>query len=170
MEKILDAIYKRKSTRSFSDKSIREDVVDKIVKAGASAPSAYNRQPWEFFVVLNKKVLKEISSFDPFASMAKDASFAILVCANTDLENEEGFWVQDCAAAVQNMLIAATALGLGSVWTTVYPFAEMIEKFRKYFELSPETIPFALIPFGYPTECNFEETKMLRENNIKLLK
>lgn len=162
----LEAILSRCTVRNYSDKSVSSELIDKIVQAGTSAPSAYNRQPWAFFVVKNKKILEEISQFDPYASMARKASFGILVCADLTLEDTEGFWVQDCSAAIQNMSIAATSLGLGSAWTTIYPFKEMILSFKRLFDLPEHLIPVAFIPVGYPAQGGGVSGKVVKGGRV----
>lgn len=145
----LKAISSRRSIRSFKDKEVSKVQIEKILDAGARAPSAYGRQPWKFVVISDKKRLEEISIFDPYASAADEAAIGILVCGDLDIENNEVFLIQDCAAAVENMLLVATALELGSLWTTIYPFKDMVQKFRVKFSLSDNMIPFTLVLLGY---------------------
>jgi nitroreductase len=129
------------------------------------APSAYNNQPWEFIVITDKTVLKKISAFDSYASMAQDAPLAILICGNLDYEDQEAFLVQDCSAAAENILLAATALNLGSVWTTIYPFDEVVAGFRKLFSLPENIIPLILIPVGYSEQKN-EQINRYKEDKV----
>jgi nitroreductase len=92
-----------------------------------AAPSARNQQPWEFIVISDADLREKIPSVCPFAQMIVDAPVAILVCGNLKVETAQGYWVIDCAAATQNLLLAAHALGLGAVWTGVYPREERID-------------------------------------------
>ena len=118
-----------------------------------NAPSANNEQPWHFIVVRDKSILDRISQFHQYIKMAKTASLGILVCADMKLNvSSVDFWVQDCAALTQNILLAAHALGLGAVWTGVYPKDELMEKFRDEFHMPKNIIPFAFIPIGYPAQ------------------
>jgi nitroreductase len=84
--------------------------------------------------------------------MCRDAPLAILVCGDTTLEKVPGYWVQDCSAATQNLLLAAHACGLGAVWTGIYPMKDRVEGFRKTFGLPEHIIPLALVPVGYPDQ------------------
>ncbi len=159
-------ITSRRSVRDYSSETISQDIIDKIVFAGTCAPSAYNRQPWEFFVITNRNSLRKISSFDPYASMSKKASFGILVCANLNLESDEGFWVQDCAAATQNIMLATTSFGLGSAWTTIYPFEQVIVAFREFFSLPRHIVPVAFVPVGHLVAGAPIPHKMIRPGSV----
>ena len=97
-------------------------------------------------------MLAKIPQINPNAWMAKGAPLAILVCADLDLEESQGYWVVDCAAATQNMLLAAHALGLGAVWTGVYPREERMEGLRRLVGLPEKVIAHSLVVFGYPAE------------------
>jgi nitroreductase len=106
-----------------------------------SAPSAANEQPWEFVAIQDRKMLDEIPAFSTFAAMAKRAPLGILVCADTRNVVLPRFWVQDCAAATQNLLVAAHALGLGAVWTGVYPMDGDVAGFVKHCHLPEGIVP-----------------------------
>ena len=120
-----------------------------MLDAAMVAPSAGNAQPWAFVVVDDPALLSRIPDIHPYAAMAAKAPLAFLVCGNLGAEKYPGFWVQDCSAAVQNLLLAATGLGLGSVWTGIYPLEERIEGFRKMFSLPEQIMPLALIVVGH---------------------
>jgi nitroreductase len=149
---MLELIRSRRSVRRYADKPIPEEILRKIVEAGMYAPSAGNEQPWEFIMTTDKKVLAQIPALSPYAAMAKDAAAAILICGDVSKEKYKGFWVQDCAAATQNILLAAHSLGIGSVWTACYPMPDRVENLSKLFGLPKDVIPLALIPIGYPAE------------------
>ncbi len=123
-----------------------------LLEAAMSAPSAGNERPWHFVVVTDRGTLDAIPRIHPYAGMAAEAPVAVVVCCDERLEKHNGFWVQDCSAAVQNILIAAWALGLGAVWCGIYPREERVAGFRKLLGLPPEVIPLALIPVGWPAE------------------
>ena len=114
----MNAIFNRRSIRKYINKDISEDIINKIIKAGMAAPSAGNEQPWHFILINDKNILNEIPKFHPYSQMLKEVSCAIVVCGDLSLEKYEGFWVQDCSAATQNMLLMAQELGLGSVQDT----------------------------------------------------
>ena len=148
----LEAIYTRRSIRKYEDKSIPEELLRTILAAAMSAPSAGNAQPWQFVVITDKRILSQIPKVNSYAAMAKDAPLAILICGDMRLEKFPGNWVSDCAAAVENLLLAAHALGLGAVWTGVYPKKDRMEGFRRLLNLPDNVLPHALIPLGYPAE------------------
>lgn len=148
----IEAIKTRRSIRRFKDKQVTEQEIKEILAAGMQAPSAVNEQPWQFVVIRDRAILEKIPSIHPYASMAKDSSAAILVCGDMNFEKIKGFWVEDCSAAVENMLLAAHALGLGAVWCGIYPNEERMFPFSKMFELPSHIIPFALLPIGHPAE------------------
>jgi nitroreductase len=97
--------------------------------------------------------------FHPYAAMLKQASVAVLVCGDATLEKHAGYWVLDCAAATQNLLLAAHAKGLGAVWCGVYPTADRVENFRKLLRLPEQIVPFSLIPLGFPDEQKAAEDR-----------
>ena len=97
-------------------------------------------------------MLEDIPTFSPYASMCIEAPLKILVCGDTTQEKVSGYWLQDCSAATQNLLLAANALGLGAVCTEIYPIKNRIEGVRKAFELPDNLIPPALVPIGYPAQ------------------
>jgi len=148
----LDAIRTRRSIRKYLDKPVPQDVLQQVLRAAMYAPSACNAQPWQFVVLEDCRLLREVPNIHPYAAMAAEAPLAVLVCGDTSFEVVSGFWVIDCSAAVQNLLLAAHALGLGAVWTGVYPQQERVEGFRRLLGLPKNVIPHSLIPLGYPAE------------------
>ncbi|HRW58647.1 MAG TPA: nitroreductase family protein [Chlamydiales bacterium] len=147
---ILENIISRRSIRKFNKNSISSDKIETILKAAMYAPSACNEQTWEFVVIDQKELLEKIPLLSPHAQMAKTAPLAILVCHNVKKEKTEGFFPQDLAAATQNLMLAAHSLGIGSVWTGLYPRKTLIESFSNEFNLPDHIIPFSLIILGYP--------------------
>ena len=148
----LEAIHTRRSIRKYTDRLVPRELVNELLRAAMCAPSAVNAQTWVFIVIDDRKLLEEIPTFSPFAGMCREAQLAILVCGDTTLEKAPGFWVQDCSAATQNLLLAAHASGLGAVWTGIYPMEDRVEGFRKAFGLPEHVIPLALVPIGYPAQ------------------
>ena len=155
----LEAIHTRRSIRKYGDQPVPDELVQKILAAAMSAPSACNQQPWQFVVITDRATLEQVPKVNPHAAMAKDAPLAILVCGDTSLEQVPGYWVVDCAAAVQNLLLAAHALGLGAVWTGVYPRRDRMDGFRRLLNLPDGVIPHTLIPLGYPAETHPREDR-----------
>jgi nitroreductase len=161
----LDAIRTRRSIRAYTDQPVSAESVETLLRAAMSAPSAGNQQPWHFIVVDDRGVLQEIARIHPYAGMAAQAPVGILVCGDTREEKYPGYWVQDCSAAVQNLLLAAHDVGLGAVWTGVFPRPDRVEAFRKLFRLPDPVHPLAFIVIGYPAE-KVEPADRFRESRI----
>ncbi|MGB4428427.1 MAG: nitroreductase family protein [Thermacetogeniaceae bacterium] len=148
----LEAILTRRSIRRYPAEPVAEDLIKKLLEAAMYAPSAHNQQPWQFIVIQDRQLLDKIPEFHPYSSMLKSAPLAILVCGDSSRFKSSYFWPQDCAAATQNILLAARALGLGTVWMGVYPKENLMEGLRTLFKIPEEIIPFSLIAVGYPAE------------------
>jgi nitroreductase len=148
----MQALYSRRSIRKYTSESISEQAIKELLEAAMSAPSAGNQQPWHFVVIHDRKLLDQIPSLHPHSLMCREAQTAILVCGDPTLEKHVGYWVQDCAAATENLLVAVHARGLGGVWVGVYPREERVIGFRKLLHIPEHVIPFALVPLGYPAE------------------
>ncbi len=148
----LTAIFTRRSVRQYTPKPVSREVVREILKAAMSAPSAGNERPWHFIILTDRTLLDEIPKFHPYSAMLKQAHAAILVCCDPAREKHKGYWVLDCAAASQNMLIAAHAKGLGSVWCGVYPTEDRVRNLQLLLKLPENIIPFSLLPLGFPAE------------------
>ena len=150
---MLEIIHKPKSVRQFTDKEVSREQVEQLIRAGMAAPSARNMQPWAFVAVDERILLDQLGEGLPYAKMCLKATAAIAVCG--DLSNAmEGeareYWIQDCSAATQNILLAAESMGLGAVWTAVHPRKERIEVVRRILQLPDHIIPLNVIPLGYP--------------------
>ena len=149
---VINAILKRRSIRRYSGKPVNKSTVELLLKAGMYAPSARNQQPWHFIVITDRDLLTRITEIHPYAGMLSGAELAILVCGDEDLELSKGYWSVDCAAATQNILLAAHSIGLGAVWLGVYPREERQKDIRELFNLPGHVHPFSLISVGYPAE------------------
>ncbi len=158
-EAVLENMMTRSSVRSYSDKAISDDTLEKLVKAGMSAPTAGNVQPWEFVIITDKNTLAQYATINEYAAMSPKAAAAIAVVINQesyiDKPHMGGYGPQDAAAASQNILLAAHAMGIGSVWTGVYSemqkvSAERMAKTSELLKLPPYKTPFAMILLGYP--------------------
>ena len=147
-----EAIVTRRSVRKYQAQAVGDDVVRRLLVAAMSAPSARNSQPWEFVVLTDRATLGKASKINPHAAMAAEAPLAIVVCADPRREKSSGYWMLDCAAAVENLLLAAHGLGLGAVWTGVYPRPERIAGFRKLLGVPEEVIPHSMVVVGYAAE------------------
>jgi nitroreductase len=151
----LDSIFNRRSIRTYSDKELSNDIIEKLINAAVQAPSAVNKQTWDFVVITEQSLKDKIADTYIYTKMVKDAPAAILVCGNLDRAlpgPAEDFWVQDCSAASTNLLIAAQSLGLGAVWTGVYPLQDRRDFYTELLDLPKNIVPFALISVGYPTK------------------
>lgn len=147
----LETIFNRTSIRSYSDQKVEKDQIMTLLKAGMSAPSAVNKQPWAFMVIDNKELMEKIGDEFKNAGMIKKASCAIIVCGDLKLALEgvaQEFWVQDCSAATQNILLAAHSMGLGAVWCGVYPNSERVEALKNLLSLPDNIVPLNIIPIG----------------------
>lgn len=145
-----EAIATRRSIRQFQDRPVAEAHIQALVEAAMQAPSAGNQQPWHFVVITDRTKLDAIPSFHPYSKMVLQATVAILVCGDPIGKPWPDFWVQDCSAATQNLLLAARDRGLGTVWTGVYPVEERMAGCRRLLEIPEQILPFALIPVGWP--------------------
>lgn len=149
----LEAIFKRRSIRNYLDRPVERDKIMTLLKAATSAPTAANCQPWEFIVIDVPEKLNELKDTLVFAKY--NAPVAIVVCGNMDLAFKgpgKEMWVQDCSAALQNILIASTSLGLGSVWIGVYPIESNIKPVKKVLNMPEHVEPLGIVLLGYPAE------------------
>jgi len=148
----LEAILTRRSIRQFTAQPVPDSVLETLLRAAMSAPSAGNQQPWHFVVITDRQRLDSVPAIHPHSAMLKQAPLAILVCGDDWLETNKGYWVQDCSAATQNILLAVHASGLGGVWLGIYPRQERVEAFRQLFGLPGHITPLSMIAVGYPAE------------------
>lgn len=163
---IFENILKRKSVRNYiKGKNISEPQIETILKAGMSAPSARNIQPWEFIVIKDRNILNNLAERQPYGKMLTNASLAIVVAGNMEKAGEhQDFWQQDLAAATENILLMTEALGLGAVWIGVYPKEERVQITREELNMPPTLIPFNIISIGYPEKEEQPKDKWNKEN------
>lgn len=148
----MNAILNRKSIRKYKDIKVSDDIVEDLLRSGMQAPSAGNGQPWEFVVLRDKEVMKRITEIHPYSKMLLNADVAIVVCGDESKEVFKGYWVQDCSAATENILLAAEDKGLGAVWLGVYPLEDRVAALQKLLNLPESVKPLSIIPVGYPDE------------------
>ncbi len=160
----MDCIFNRRSIRKFKPERLSYDVLERIVSAGMYAPSARNEQPWQFVIIDKREILDAIPEVHPHAAMLRDAPAAICVAADTRLDKCPGanYWIQDCAAATQNILLASYAEGLGACWLGTYPRQERMAGIRKLLEMPEAVIPFSVIALGYPAEAPGRPDRFLK--------
>ena len=148
----LDAIKTRRSIRKYKSEPVPEEKIQILMEAAMMAPSACNQQPWQFILVDDRRLLDAIPKFHPYSMMLHEAPLAIVVCGDSRHEIVPGFWVEDCSAAIQNILLAATDQGLGTVWLAIYPDVERMQKTKELLLFPEPVIPLAVIAVGYPNE------------------
>ena len=148
----METILSRRSVRSYLPRPVPREAIRKLLEGAMSAPSAGNQQPWHFLVIDDRKILDAMPSVHPYSQMLREAPLAILICGDLELEKHKGFWVQDCSAAAQNLLLAAHAQNLGAVWLGVYPREDRVTGFQKMFGLPRNLVPFCIVSIGYPAE------------------
>ena len=160
-------ILSRSSVRAYTDQKVEKAKVEKLLRAAMAAPTAVNKQPWHFVVIEDKRVLEQIAEEIPTAKMAARAPLAITICGDMEkaLDGEgRDFWVQDASAATENLLLAAHAMGLGAVWTSVYPIKDKVEATRALLKLPETIVPLGTIVIGYPKEKPLPKDKWKPEN------
>ncbi|MEJ2209021.1 MAG: nitroreductase family protein [Anaerolineae bacterium] len=150
MQELLDVMYTRRSIREFSDEPVSDEPVEAILKAGMAAPSAQNLQPWHFIVVRKRKKLDALSEIHKYAHMLAQAPLAIIVCGDEEVSSKH--WVEDTCAATQNILLAATALGLGGVWVSIYPKKKHQKKVRELLDIPDHVGVLCALAIGHPAE------------------
>ena len=148
--RVFEAMHTRRSVRKFQSAPIAQEHVRHMLSAAMTAPSAGNAQPWQFVVVTDRAKLDLVGEKHPYSSFSKQAPLAILVCGDLSREKYPGFWPQDCAAATQNLLLAAYGLGYGTCWCGVYPNVILQPLFTDLFKLPPHVIPMAWVVVGTP--------------------
>ena len=164
---VLSVIHSRKSVRNYTEEQVSRTQLKVLVKAGMAAPTAMNKQPWFFVVIDDKEILSTLANKMMFGNMLNYASAAIVVCG--DMRNVPDalpkFWVQDCSAATQNILLAAEGTDLGAVWIGVYPNKVAVKKVRKLLNLPKHIVPLNIISIGYPDGTDKPKDKW-NENKV----
>lgn len=153
-ETVINNIMTRTSVRHFTDKTIAADTLETILKAGMAAPSAVNAQPWDLIVVTDRDMLDRLNAVKPHLNL-ETATAAIIVCGNMNRAMQgfgREYWIQDCSAVTENILLATHALGLGAVWCGVYPNPDVYPAVTTILGLPEEAIPLNIISMGYPAE------------------
>lgn len=148
----LDTLLTRRSVRRYTSEPLDDDTVASLLRAAMAAPSAVNEQPWHFVVIRERELLDTLAEKHPYARMLKQAPVAVAVCGDTTLEHHPGYWVVDCSAATENLLLAAHAMGLGAVWLGIYPREERMKMLSGLLELPGHVKPLSLVALGHPDE------------------
>ena len=162
----IENIMTRTSIRQFKAQPVEQDKVDILLKAAMAAPTALNLQPWHFIVINDKETIALLSGKQPTS-----APLMIAVCGDTDKTmlpdgstKLPDFWVEDVSAATENLLLAAHALGLGAVWTGVYPAMDRTAEVANVLNCPQNIVPLAVVRVGYPDESPEPKNKYKEEN------
>ncbi|MFQ6102414.1 MAG: nitroreductase family protein [Anaerolineae bacterium] len=163
--KLIQTIFARRSIRKYTAEPVDEEDVNTLLEAAMAAPSSSNRKPWHFVVVTDRRTLDALAEVHPYGKMLFEAVLCISVCGDPTIS--ERSWVQDCSAATENLLLAATALGLGAVWLGVHPMEERVAAIREVLNIPETIVPLNLIPIGHPAEekelrTQYDETRVHR--------
>lgn len=150
---VKEALLKRRSIRKFKDEVIPKELIEELIQAGMSAPSACNKQTWEFFVIQKEEILTELRKSTRYTNIK--AKLAIVVCGNLSRAlplEYASYWIQDCSAATQNILLRATSLELGAVWCGIHPQKRAEKRVSELLNLEDKLIPLNIIWIGFPIE------------------
>lgn len=148
-----EALLNRRSVRKFTEEPVSEEDILELLHAGMSGPSACNKTPWEFFVVTNPETLEKLRKAARYSKIK--APLAIVVCGNLSKAlplQLAPFWIQDCSAATENILLRATDLGLGAVWCGVHPMKTAEKNVREALSFPEKIVPLNIIHIGHPAE------------------
>jgi len=164
----LNCIMTRTSIRQYQDRPVEQEKVEQLLRAAMAAPTAVNKQPWHFYVLNTKEAINRLADASQRGGdMVRSAALVVVVCGDMDkaLEGKaREYWIQDTSAATENLLLAAHALGLGAVWTGVYPMKERVEMTTKVLSLPENLVPLCTILIGYPAESPTPKDKWKPEN------
>jgi len=160
MSDIMTHILSRRSIRKYTNEPVSREDILRLLQAAMAAPSATNRKPWEFVVVTEPEVLESLRRVLPFGRY--NAPAAIIVCGNMGRAlpwPARDFWIQDCSAATENILLAATGLGLGAVWVGVHPIGLLVKAVSRVLSLPKGVIPLGVVYVGHPAEAKAPRTQ-----------
>lgn len=147
-----DAIRARRSVRKYKKGAeVPRAQIEKLLEAAMLAPGAVNSRPWEFVATDKEEILQKLTEAHPASKMLLTASWVIAVCARPELQPKHNFWQQDCAAAIENILLLAADMGLGTCWCGCYPAEPRTSAVKEVLGVS--SVPVALIAVGVPDEA-----------------
>jgi nitroreductase len=145
----MEAIFARRSIRVYTSEPVSDADVQTLLEAGMAAPSASNRKPWHFVVITDRGKLEALADAHPFGKMIAYAAVGIAVCGDPAISS---WWVQDCAAATQNILVAVADLGLGGVWLGCHGRPEREQAVRDVLGIPSRVGVLSLLSIGQPGE------------------
>lgn len=167
-EVVMNNILSRKSVRAYTDRPISKTQLDTLVRAAMAAPTGKDMRPWKFVIVDDKSVIDELAKGLPRAKMLAEAQAAIVVCGDMSITDDKGEpsknWMLDCSAATENFLLMAESMGIGAVWTGVYPYEDRTKTVKEILNLPEEIKPLCVIPMGYPKGDPQPKDKYNKEN------
>lgn len=163
----LETIMTRTSVRQFTDEAVKPCCVEKMLRAAMAAPTAVNKQPWHFVVVDDQQTLSRLADEGRRGDMLRKAPLAIVVCGDMGKAMEgkgQEYWIQDCSAATENLLLAAHAMGLGAVWTGQYPMTDRYPRTQQVLSLPESIVPLCIVIVGHPAEQPQPKDKWKADN------
>jgi len=165
MNSNLESIFQRRSVRKYQKRDVSEEALQDILEAAMAAPSACATDPWDFIVVRDQAARDAVAAALPYGKMLSSAPVAIVVCGDMARAHagELSYMLQDCSAAIENLLLAASKLGLGACWLGVHPRPDRIEALKKLFCLPESVLPVAAIALGHPDESKEARTRFKPE-------
>jgi nitroreductase len=163
-DKKLNLFFGRRSIRVYTSQPVGEEAVEKLLKAAMAAPSAAAKDPWRFVVVRNRQMLARIAEALPHGRMLASSAVGIVVCGDLDAAHDRqlSYLLQDCSAAIENLLLCAHALGLGACWLGVHPREDRIRSLREILKLQPNVVPVSCVAVGHPGETKEPRTRFNR--------
>ena len=151
-------IFHRVSIRKYKEDAVEPEKIKMMLRAAMAAPSACNQQPWEYYVVTDKEIIRKLAETSPNAACAAEAPLVFVPCHRRIGVVPEYFQI-DMSASVENLLLEADELGLGAVWMGIAPNRKRMKAVRRVLEIPFSLEPFALVPCGYPAEEKEQEDR-----------
>lgn len=157
----LSSLFSRRSIRAYQPQEVADDLIRDILEAAMAAPSAVAKDPWDFVVVRNRDMLANIAAGLPNGAMLRDAALGIVVCGDLQRahDGQLSYLLQDCSAAIENLLVAASVLGLGACWLGVHPREDRVRHIRSLLGIPDPVLPVSVIALGWPAESPAPRTR-----------
>ncbi len=164
---LYEGILTRRSIRRWKEDAVDEALIKDVLKAAMFAPSSHNLKNWEFIVVTDDQKKDLLGDVQPYVKLVKRAPVAVVVCGDPSISKEaEGFWVQNCSAAMQNLLLAIHAKGMGGVWCGVHPMADAEMAVKEILNIPEHLIPLGICAFGFPERESARQPERFDETKI----